>query len=182
MAVAKAGNPMLSPVHLFVVLTCAVALSSAVSHDNRLGKWLQLDRVLQTRMFVRLEGEHEKARAAAADASGGLAGYVEPPISVAWAYVQQEVCLKGGSMFLAHVKSSARCAQIDDVRKSGRRACKAAGLQPGDLLLSNCTAAFVQACPAFFSVPGQALSSLCDEVGMGRYVPPSRKEDPHYEL
>ncbi|CUF05659.1 Hypothetical protein, putative [Bodo saltans] len=165
---------------LLLSVTAVDASSAASGHDNRLGKWVQLDKTLQARMFTRMEAEHIKARADADPVT--LRNYIDPSISVAWAYVQKEVCLKGGATFLANVKASARCSEPDVVRKSGRRACKAAGIIPGDVLLANCTQGFVNSCPRFFSVPGQSFATLCDEAGMGRYRPPGRKDDHHYEL
>jgi hypothetical protein len=165
---------------LVLFVAAVIASSTSVGHDNRLGKWVQLDNTLQARMFKRMEAEHVKARADADPSS--LGSYVDPNISVAWAYVQKEVCLKGGATFLANVKASARCSEPDVVRKSGRRACKAAGIIPGDVLLSNCTQGFINSCSKFFSVPGQSFTTLCDEAGMGRYRPPRRKDDHHYEL
>lgn len=157
---------------LLVVITVLIASVPCVviaSSDNRLGKWIQLDTVLQARMYKKLEAEYD------VDAP-------RPAISVAWAYIQREVCVKGATTYLMHVKSKDRCDDAEHVRRSARRGCKVAGLAPGNLLLSNCTAALSGLCNAFFVAPGLPTAELCDVVGLTRFLPASRKADLHYEL
>lgn len=144
---------------------------------NRLGKWNQLDSTLQTRMFHRLS----EAFAAASSPDSSQAPDEDKMISVAWAYVRNEVCLKGVPTFLANIKRREGCSDEELRVKSARRACKSASLTPGNLLLGNCTAAFARVCENFFRHGGLPTPDLCDAVGMDVFEL-KRKEEPNYDL